>query len=141
VFSSSFAVCFSFIFFPFPLVFSLLFSLPSPLFSLSLGLSVSPFFLFSSPSLVFIGKNRGGRRGWGGHCAAAPPPPLQQVEIGLCRRLFEVIGGREVGAKQRRKENLLLPLFSACPGEEDGGAVFKTAPFLAFFFFFLVNSI
>ena len=49
-------------------------------------------------------------------------PPLQHVERGLCRCFFKVIRGREVGEKQRRKENL-LPLFSACPGEEDDGAV------------------
>ena len=116
-------------FFPFLLLFSLFSSLhsspissPLSFYSLSsLIVSLSVFF-FPSPSPVFIGKNRGGRRGWGGHCAVAPPLPLQHVESGLCRRLFEVIGGREVGAKQRRKENL-LPLFSMRPGEEDDGVV------------------
>jgi hypothetical protein len=57
---------------------------PSPLFlSRSVFRSLSSWaFFFPSPSLVFIGKNRGGRRGWGGHCAAAPPPSVQHVESG-----------------------------------------------------------
>ena len=32
-------------------------------------------FFWSSPSLIFISKNKGRRRGWGGHCAAAPNRP------------------------------------------------------------------
>jgi len=69
---------------------SLLFSsLLFVFFSLPSSLSPISFFFFSSP----VAKTGEGH-GWGGHCAAAPPPPLQHVESfslasGVGRRLFE----------------------------------------------------
>jgi hypothetical protein len=115
-------------------------------FAILANIFLVPLFFFALHSLVFIGKNRGGRDR-GGHCAAAPPPPLQHVKslgkwgslVGVflkgSRRLFEGEGG----GKQRKK-NLLLPLLRASRGRRRPTVPFKTAPFRASLFFFTVNE-
>ena len=79
-------------------------SLPSLLSSLSLLplLPLSPllFYLFLLPLPCFYRQKQGRGTCGGGHCAAAPPPSLNTWKAGQVgvpfRRLFEVIGGREV---------------------------------------------
>jgi len=115
-----FFVLFSTFFFfrPSHSLFSSFSSLLSP-FSFVLSFFSSPLGVFFFPFPCFYRQNRGGRRGWGGHCAAASPPSLQHVESGLCRRLFEGVGvffGRIEGGDKGRKKNHLLPLFRTSRG-------------------------
>jgi len=88
--------------------------------SRSLSLSLTPS-SFSSLFPVFIGKNRGGRRGWGGHYAAAPNRPRGTSPSFFHHVASKWVVGvflRESWRWNRRKNLLLLPCF-ACPGEEE----------------------
>jgi len=148
---------FHFLFFSsvlFPLLYSILFSVlllsrPSVplffsfLFSVFRSLSSLSFPSFFSPSPVFIGKNRGGRRGWGDHCAAAPNRPRGKSPSFFHHVASKWVVGvflRESWRWNRRKKIIFFFPASRVQGKKKTWVSFKTAPFPAFLLFLFFNS-
>ena len=140
---------FFFLFFFFLFQFCSSFGLPDlPYSSLVVSLSVCFFFVFffpfctlsffwSSPSLVFIGKNRGRRRGWGGHCVVAlnrprgtSPPFFHHVASKWVVSIFL----RESWRWNRGKNLVLPPLLRTSRGRRRRGCRSKWHRFKFFFY-------
>jgi hypothetical protein len=94
----------------------------------ALSLLFSSFFFVPSvlslwSCLPYIYRKTGERHGWGGHCAAAPPQPVQHVEsflgkwVSLVGVFFMLFRGRK-SVKTGGRKIFFFP-YLARPGEEE----------------------